>query len=159
MHAPEDVTTYPRPPRIEAVTQHATVTLDGVIICDTSDVVRVLETFHPPTIYLPRAAFSPHVLQPARSSATTTCEWKGTASYLDLVAPDGTRHERAAWTYPEPRAGSELLVDRIAVYPSQVERCELDGEVVVAQPGDFYGGWITSWITGSIKGAPGTTHW
>ena len=30
-------------------------------------------------------------------------------------------------------------------------------EKVEAQPGDFYGGWTTSWIEGRrIKGAPGT---
>ena len=27
------------------------------------------------------------------------------------------------------------------------------------QPGDFYGGWITSRVVGPFKGAPGTMFW
>ena len=34
-----------------------------------------------------------------------------------------------------------------------------DGEVVRAQEGDFYGGWITSEIVGPFKGASGTMGW
>jgi hypothetical protein len=45
------------------------------------------------------------------------------------------------------------------MYPEAATRCELDGERVGPQPGSFYGGWITSWISGPIKGAPGTEHW
>ena len=158
MHPVEDVTRYPRPPRAETVTQHARIWLEGELVCNTTDVVRVLETFHPPTIYLPRDAFADGILQPAREPLTTTCEWKGRATYLDL-GRGGEPIARAAWTYAAPRPGFALLADRVAIYPGLVERCELDGEMVVAQPGDFYGGWITSWITGTIKGAPGTTHW
>jgi len=29
----------------------------------------------------------------------------------------------------------------------------------VAQPGDFYGGWITSAVTGPFKGGPQTLGW
>jgi len=31
--------------------------------------------------------------------------------------------------------------------------------VVTAQPGDFYGGWVTSHVVGPFKGAPGTMGW
>jgi hypothetical protein len=37
--------------------------------------------------------------------------------------------------------------------------CAVDGEIVVPQPGDFYGGWVTSDIVGPIKGATGTLGW
>jgi hypothetical protein len=40
-----------------------------------------------------------------------------------------------------------------------VDSAAVEGEVVDAQEGDFYGGWITSWITGPFKGAPGTRGW
>lgn len=158
MHPVEDVTRYPRPPRAEAVAQRACIWLDGELVCDTTDVVRVLETFHPPTLYLPRDAFVAGLLHDAREPLMTTCEWKGRASYLDVGRGD-ERRERAAWTYATPRPGFALLADRVAIYPGRMDRCELDGDLVTAQAGDFYGGWITSWITGTIKGAPGTTHW
>jgi hypothetical protein len=40
-----------------------------------------------------------------------------------------------------------------------VDRATVDGEPVEAQPGDFYGGWITSAVRGPFKGGPGTTGW
>lgn len=64
-----------------------------------------------------------------------------------------------AWTYPSPNPRFADLVDHVAIYPGKVERCTIDGEVVQAQEGDFYGGWITSRVTGPFKGAPGTMSW
>ncbi len=156
----EDVGEYPRPPRLERAAQRARIWIGDELVADAGAVWRVLETFHPPTIYLPRDAFVEGVLQPAVDGRRSMCEWKGTASYLDLHATDGTSViERAAWTYPDPSPAFAELADAVAVYPGRVTRCELDGEQVAAQPGDFYGGWLTSWITGPVKGAPGTTHW
>ena len=40
-----------------------------------------------------------------------------------------------------------------------MDECTLDGEVVAAQPGDFYGGWISSEVAGPFKGGPGTSGW
>jgi hypothetical protein len=40
-----------------------------------------------------------------------------------------------------------------------VDAAWVDDEPVAAQAGDFYGGWITSEITGPFKGAPGTGGW
>jgi hypothetical protein len=40
-----------------------------------------------------------------------------------------------------------------------MDECEVAGEVVTAQAGDFYGGWITSKVVGPFKGEPGTLGW
>jgi hypothetical protein len=40
-----------------------------------------------------------------------------------------------------------------------MDACRLDDELVRAQPGDFYGGWITDDIQGPFKGAAGTLRW
>ena len=148
----ESVWDYPRPPRVEAVAARVTVELDGRVIAETSDAVRVLETSHPPVYYLPRTAFADGVLQPADGSSF--CEFKGRAGYLSVG-----RADRAAWFYPEPARGFEQLVDRVAVYPGRMDRCTVGGELVQAQEGDFYGGWITSSIVGPFKGAEGTWGW
>jgi len=152
----ESVWDYPRPPRIEPSTEHVVVLLGGTVIADTSDAVRVLETSHPPVYYLPRTAFRPGSLVPA--DGRSICEYKGQAAYLTVIAP-GRREEAAAWTYPSPWGGYEELADRVAVYPGRMDSCTVDGEVVQAQPGDFYGGWITSRVVGPFKGAPGTLGW
>ena len=148
----ESVWDYPRPPRVEHTGEHLTIELDGVIIADTRDVVRVLETSHPPVYYLPRGAFTPGVLQP--DAGHSYCEFKGAAGYLSV----GSR-ARSAWFYPTPNAGFESLTDRVAVYPGAMDRCTVDGETVRAQDGDFYGGWITEKIVGPFKGAAGTMGW
>jgi hypothetical protein len=38
-------------------------------------------------------------------------------------------------------------------------RCTVNGEQVEPQPGGFYGGWITSEVTGPFKGVPGSMGW
>ena len=153
---PESVWDYPRPPRVEASSEHVVITHAGRVLADTTSSYRVLETSHPPTYYLPREAFADGVLRPAEG--TSWCEWKGRASYLDLVAGDVVV-PKAAWTYADPSRGFDGLRDHVAVYPGRLDECTLDGEVVQAQPGDFYGGWITSRVTGPFKGAPGTAGW
>jgi len=148
----ESVWEYPRPPRVETTSERIRIRLDGATIADTTDAVRVLETSHPPVYYLPRSAFPAGVLQPAQGASF--CEFKGAAKYLSVGSA-----ERSAWYYPSPSRGYELLVDRVAVYPSAMDECEVAGEVVTAQAGDFYGGWITSKIVGPFKGEPGTLGW
>jgi uncharacterized protein (DUF427 family) len=148
----ESVWDYPRPPRVEPVSERVTIELDGLVIADTTDAVRVLETSHPPVYYVPRAAFAGGILSPA--PGRSWCEFKGEASYLSVG-----RADRAAWFYPNPNAGYESLVDRVAVYPSAMDRCTVGGETVTPQEGDFYGGWITTSVVGPFKGAPGTQNW
>ena len=128
----------------------------GSVVAETTSSVRVLETSHPPSYYLPRDAFADGVLRPVER--TTWCEWKGRATYLDLVVGD-TVVPAAAWTYADPSPDFEAIRDHVAVYPGRLDRCTVDGEVVQAQPGDFYGGWITARVTGPFKGAPGTSGW
>lgn len=156
MRAVEDVWEYPRPPAVVPSNDRVVVELDGDVIAETTSAFRVLETSHPPTYYLPRSAFADGVLQ--ETAGSSICEFKGRASYFDLVGP-GRVVPAAAWTYLEPRAGFEELFDHIALYPGRVDRCTIDGEVVQAQEGDFYGGWITSRVAGPFKGAPGTGGW
>lgn len=152
----ESVWAYPRPPRLESTSSAIEVVLDGVTIARTERAFRVLETSHPPTYYLPVADFVVGSLRPARGQSF--CEWKGTASYFDLVG--GTIvAEAAAWGYPNPSPAFAALLDHVALYPAAVDRCTVDDEVVQAQPGDFYGGWITSRVVGPFKGEPGSRFW
>jgi len=89
---------------------------------------------------------------------TSLCEWKGTASYLDVIVGDRVR-PRAAWTYPDPKPAFEAIRDWIAFYPGRVDAAYLGDERVTPQPGDYYGGWITAEIEGPFKGEPGTEGW
>ncbi|MDF2554629.1 MAG: hypothetical protein K0R60_524 [Microbacterium sp.] len=152
----ESVWSYPRPPRVEHVDRRIVVRLGGKVIVDTTDVVRVLETSHPPVYYLPIAAFADGTLTVGQGSSF--CEFKGAARYLDVSSGVVVRR-RAAWNYPQPSPGYESLADRVAVYPAVMDDCTVDGEAVTPQPGGFYGGWITSDIAGPVKGIPGSMGW
>jgi len=147
---------YPRPPRVEPVSARIVIRLGGEVVADTRSAVRVLETSHPPVYYLPTADFAPGALRDAEGSSF--CEFKGTARYLDVVGGGVTR-ARAAWNYPHPAPGYALLRDRVAVYAGPMDECTVGGEVVTAQPGGFYGGWITADVVGPFKGVPGSMGW
>lgn len=147
---------YPRPPRVEPVSKSIEIRFGGTVIARTSSSVRVLETSHPPVYYIPADDFEPGVLRPTEGASW--CEYKGRASYFDLVAGDAVV-DHAAWTYETPSKGFEALKGRVAVYPGRVDSCTIDGETVTAQAGDFYGGWVTRDIVGPFKGEPGTLGW
>ncbi len=152
----ESVWDYPRPPRLERSDTPIRIVLGGVTIVDTDHSWRVLETSSPPVHYLDPGDFIDVVLQPA--AGESWCEWKGRASYYDLAA-GGSVARQAAWCYRAPTPPFAPLAGWVAVYPGRVDACYLDGEPVRAQPGDFYGGWITSRVTGPFKGDPGTLGW
>jgi uncharacterized protein (DUF427 family) len=152
----ESVWDYPRPPRLESFAGLITIEFGGEVIASTDRGWRVLETSHPPTYYLPRSAFRLGALREAPGSSW--CEWKGRARYFDLVT-DTSVAAKAAWNYPEPTAGFEAISDGVAVMAAAVDRCTVNGETVAAQPGGFYGGWITSGVAGPFKGGPGSAGW
>ena len=158
MRTIESVWEYPRPPRVEPTDELVIVTLGGETIAESRRSLRVLETSHPPVYYVPFEAVMPGVLIPAPAGRRTFCEWKGVAVYWAASAGGRTAPD-AAWSYPAPSPGFESLTGHVAFYPGRVDGCSVDGEAVQAQPGDFYGGWITSRIRGPFKGGPGTAGW
>ena len=152
----ESVWDYPRPPRLEASRRLVRVEFAGEVIAETTRAFRVLETSHPPVYYIPPEDVRSEALRPSRRHSL--CEWKGRASYYDLVV--GTREVRdAAWYYPDPTPRFAAIRDYVAFYPSRVDAAFVDDEQVQPQAGDFYGGWITAEIEGPFKGGPGTAGW
>ena len=156
MSQTESVWDYPRPPAVRACRATVEITLGGVRICRTEHSWQVLETSHPPTYYLPRTAFVDGALRTAAGGSF--CEWKGAASYLDVVGGDRVA-ERAAWFYPVPAPAFAMLFDHVALYAGPLDAVLVGGERVTPQPGGFYGGWITSTVTGPFKGGPGSRGW
>lgn len=152
----ERVWDYPRPPAVEPCDRRVRVEIGGELVADSTDALRVLETSHPPTIYIP-----PHDVVDGwlvRShSRTSWCEFKGRAHYFYAVdRPDSAP---VAWSYRAPSPGYETLKDYVAFYPGRVDAAYIGDERVQAQEGDFYGGWVTSDLVGPFKGAPGTLGW
>ena len=148
----ERVSNYPRPPRLESSYEHILVTALGETLVETDRSLRVLETFHPPTYYLPPEAMRSELIHPV-GGRPSFCEWKGVASYFDVVVAD-RRLTRAVWTYSNPSERFSELAGWFALYPQMMDGCWVEGERVVPQQGGFYGGWITSRVVGPFKGDP-----
>lgn len=152
----ESVWDYPRPPRLEDSNRHIQVMVNGVMLADTTQAKRVLETSHPPVYYIPQEDVQMDYLTP--NPRSSFCEWKGQAAYFTIQVGD-RQLPNAAWCYPNPTASFAPIKDYIAFYPSHMDACYVDDEQVQAQAGDFYGGWITSDIVGPFKGGAGTWGW
>ncbi|MGG6297874.1 DUF427 domain-containing protein [Leptolyngbya sp. AN02str] len=152
----ESVWDYPRPPRLEPVTQPIQIVLNGVTIADTHRAMRVLETSHPPVYYIPPDDIQMQYL--VASPRSSFCEWKGMAGYCTVTVGDRTLTD-VAWYYPEPTPSFAPIKDYVAFYAGPMDACYVGGEKVTPQPGGFYGGWITSNIVGPFKGEPGTWGW
>lgn len=151
----ENVELYPRPPVVEPVPQRIIIRLNGALVAETSHALRVLETFHAPTYYLPPSDIRA-VLRPSQRSSF--CEWKGQARYFDVCA-GGTVATDAAWAYDGPTSKFESLAGYLAFYAGQMGDVWVGDLRVIPQRGDFYGGWVTPNLDGRIKGALGTRHW
>ena len=151
----ENVQSYPRPPALEPVPHRITIRLGGVLVADTARALRVLETHHAPTYYLPPEDIAA-TLRPVQGSSY--CEWKGVARYFDVLSGDRIAH-RGAWAYDRPTAGFAELAGHVAFYAGLMDEAWVGDLRVIPQPGDFYGGWVTPNLEGQIKGAPGTKHW
>ncbi|MBC7647457.1 MAG: DUF427 domain-containing protein [Pseudopedobacter sp.] len=74
-----------------------------------SDQTVVVEGNH----YFPLESVKPEVLKP--SSTTSTCPWKGVASYYSLEV-DGKENKDAAWYYPAPKDAAKNITGRLAFW-------------------------------------------
>jgi uncharacterized protein (DUF427 family) len=151
----ESVWDYPRPPELDPDTRPIVVKSGETLIAKSDRAIRVLETASPPTFYIPEEDVSKDFLEKATGSSF--CEWKGSATYWNVVTPNQTK-AKAAWSYYKPANKFQSIDGYFSFYPAVVD-CFVDGEKVKPQPGGFYGGWVTQEIVGPMKGEPGTGGW
>lgn len=151
----ESVWDYPRPPVCQPDQRSVIVRAGDRILAQSSHSIRVLETASPPVFYIPETRVEQDLLE--QTSDRSFCEWKGQATYWRL-ADGGPGDLPVAWSYPLPTPRFADIAGWFSFYPARVH-CEVDGEPVLPQPGDFYGGWVTGEISGPFKGTPGTGGW
>ena len=152
----ESVWDYPRPAICEPTDRRIVIRHCGVTLADTTAAWRTLETSHPPTYYLPQTDIAMALLRP--NPRRSLCEWKGQARYWDVLI-EGEILSAVAWSYPDPTSSFDGIRDHLAFYPEPFDEALVDGEQVVPQPGDFYGGWISKYEAGPFKGVPGSRFW
>ena len=99
------------------VGERVTVELDGQIVADSRNAIRVDEDGSPARYYFPRGDVSMDKLQ--RTATTSHCPFKGTAHYFTIAmssASEGGKLDDAVWTYEEPFDEHQALKDRVAFY-------------------------------------------
>lgn len=145
LYEPESVWDYPRPPRAEPVELRLRVVLDGYVLAETTQGIRVVETGHAPTYYFPIEDVDMDWLVP--SAHRTECPWRGVAHYFH-IRTEGRLIENAAWSYREPKPAFAPIRGRIAFYANPAEDCYVETERVRPESGGYFGGWITSNLIG-----------
>ena len=150
------VWSFPRPAVAEPEPRRVEIIHRGIVIAATDAAVRTLETSHPPSYYFPLGSITPGVLQ--ASAQRSFCEWKGAATYFDVVVGDEVLRD-VAWSYASPSPAFASLAGHVAFYAAPFDACLIGGERVKPQPGGFYGGWITTDLAGPFKGVPGSRFW
>lgn len=149
----ESVWDYPRPPAIVPDARRVTVGDADDPLAVTTRSIRVLETASPPTFYIPGADV--HTERLVTAAGRSFCEWKGEATYWALADdPDAP----VGWSYDHPFGEFTAIAGHFSFYPARID-CRVDGQVVRAQAGGFYGGWVTDEIVGPYKGETGTGSW
>jgi uncharacterized protein (DUF427 family) len=145
---------FPRPPRLESVSEVLRVVHGESEIARSENGRRVLETAGAPTYYLPPGDVREVLM--VELDMPSICEWKGVATSFALA--DDPARSTIAWCYRETFPEFADIQGWYAFYPNRLS-CFVGDERVNAQPGGYYGGWVTQNLKGPIKGEPGSGHW
>jgi len=147
----ESVWDYPHSPKLVRSKKQITVKFNEKVIAHSKRACRLLESSHPPVYYIPQEDVNMEYLIP--STYRTYCEVKGIANYYHVKV--GNRIvENACWYYPRPHKSFDKINNHLSFYAHLMQECTVNGELVKAQLGKFYGGWITNDIVGPFKGGP-----
>ena len=95
------------------------VTLNGAVVADTKNAIRLEEGPYPAVYYFPRSDVKMDLLE--RSQHKTHCPFKGDASYFSFR--NGARD--AIWSYETPYDEMQSIAGLVAFYPDKVEIKEL----------------------------------
>jgi uncharacterized protein (DUF427 family) len=108
------------------VGQRVTVELDGQVVADSSNVIRVDEDGSRARYYFPRSDVRMDKLQ--RTATTSHCPFKGTANYFSLSMEKGDKRGKlddAVWTYEAPFDEHQALKDRLAFYDDKYRNIQV----------------------------------
>ena len=104
------ITITPNPKRVR-------VSIDGVVIADTTHALTLKEASYPAVQYVPRTDANLALM--SRTDRVTHCPYKGDANYFSIVA-EGKAIANASWTYETPFPAMADIAGHLAFYPDKV---------------------------------------
>lgn len=107
----ESVWDFPRPAIAQPIGARIQFEHSGRIVADTRTAVRTLETSHPPSYHIPCIDIASGTLR--RAEGSSFCEWKGAATYWDVIVGDVVL-PRIGWSYANPTRAFGALRDHVA---------------------------------------------
>jgi uncharacterized protein (DUF427 family) len=117
----EEITGHPRDPfhrvDVRASSRHVQVSLDGLLLADSTRPALVFETMLPTRYYLPADDVAAELLP---SGTRTWCPYKGEAIYFSVDL--GARVvEDLAWSYPAPLPDAVELGGRVTFFDERLD--------------------------------------
>ncbi len=94
-----------------------TVRAGGAVLGESTAALELQEGDYPPVIYFPRSDIAMAFLEP--SEITSTCPYKGKATYYSIVAKSGLIKD-AVWSYEDPLDAVAGIKDYLAFYTTKV---------------------------------------
>ena len=89
----------------------------GAVLGESANSLELTEGDYPPVIYFPRSDVSMAFFD--QSGTTSSCPYKGSATYFNLEAKSGTWAD-AAWSYEDPKDSVAQIKGYLAFYTNKV---------------------------------------
>lgn len=93
------------------------VRASGAVLGESANALELTEGSYGPVIYFPREDIGMSFLE--KTSKSTHCPHKGTATYFTVSGPDGDAVD-AAWSYEQPLDDVSAIAGHIAFYTDLV---------------------------------------
>ncbi|WP_333712854.1 DUF427 domain-containing protein [Yoonia sp.] len=103
--------------KIRPATGTWVVRAGGAVLGESIQALELVEGDYPPVVYFPRGDLAMAFLD--ASETTSTCPYKGKASYFSIVAKSGPIAD-AAWSYETPKDAVSQIAGYIAFYTNKV---------------------------------------
>lgn len=118
----EPIVGHPRDPfsriDIRPSSSRVRVEVDGQLLADSSSPLLLFETGLPTRFYLPPEDVRLDLF--TKSATTTTCAYKGHASYWS-VDVGGRTHADLAWTYEQPLPGTSEIAGHVTFFDERAD--------------------------------------